>query len=88
MLQKHIGCFKNAGKLEVVEKTPEDWALAKKLNETARGVYEPNDFLHAIIAKRHGAIFVSNDRQFRSEAERIAETVSLREFLRLKLQPG
>ena len=81
LLQKHIDDFKNAGKLEVIEETNEQTQEALRLNENSKKKYGLNDFIHALLAKKHADVFVTNDFKFLATASKIVKTTQLESFL-------
>ncbi|MFA5108072.1 MAG: PIN domain-containing protein [Candidatus Micrarchaeia archaeon] len=81
LLQKHIDDFKNAGKLEIVEKTLEDTQKAMELDLQSKNRYGINDFIHAILAKKHADILVTNDLKFLPTAAEIVKSSRLEKFI-------
>lgn len=81
LLQKHIDDFKDAGKLEVVEENEGQTEEARELNEKTGNRYGLNDFSHAILAKKHADLFVTNDFRFLGTASKIVKTKKLGNFL-------
>ncbi len=87
-LQDHLDKFKGAGKLVVVEKSKEDAAGADRLNFETGNEFGVNDFLHALLARRHADVLVTDDFRFITPASKIVKTMSLSEFLEfLKAKP-
>ncbi|MBI5036777.1 hypothetical protein HZC09_05535 [Candidatus Micrarchaeota archaeon] len=73
--------FKDAKKLEIVQKTGKDTEDAIRLNSSAGGVFGVNDFTHALLAQRHADVFVTNDLKFIKTASLMVKTFTLEQFL-------
>ncbi len=86
LLQKFIDDFTQAKKLEVIQKSKDDEEKAIELNEQTSGKFGVNDFIHALLAKKHADVFVTNDRLFTKKASGMVKTLSLGEFL-MRLKP-
>lgn len=63
LLQKSIDDFKKVGKLEIWNLTTEDIREATALNIEAGLRFGHNDMEHALIARKTGALLVTNDRK-------------------------
>ncbi len=88
-LQNFIDEFKDAKKLEIVQKSEKETSEAIRLNQTTGGQFGVNDFIHALLVQRHADVFVTNDLKFFRTASRMVETLTLEQFLAiLKPKPG
>lgn len=83
LLQKLIDDLKRAGKLEIVLRDEELTNQAVELNEKTGNKYGRNDFIHALLAKKHADLFVTNDLKFKPTANGIVTTKTIAEFLAL-----
>lgn len=81
LLQKHIDDFKEAGKLEIVDKTSEDVEKAIELDIKSGKKCGLNDFLHAILAKKYADVLVTNDAKLIPHASKIVRTMKMKDFL-------
>lgn len=86
LLQKHIDDFKSMRKIEVIEKTAEDDENAKLLNIQTGRKYGFNDCAHALLAKKHADVFVTDDKKLSELASQFVKTFTLKEFLASKPQ--
>jgi predicted nucleic acid-binding protein len=83
ILQNTVDNFKKAGKLEIWNLTAEDTGEATTLNIQAGLRFGHNDMEHALIARKSGALFVTNDRKLaRHLNEKFKQgTIGLEEFV-------
>jgi len=63
LLQNTVDNFKKAGKLEMWRLTAEDTKEATTLNIQTGLRFGHNDMEHALIARKSGALLVTNDRK-------------------------
>ena len=79
LLQKNIDDLKQAGKLEIIESTPEE---KKEAAGRAFGLdFGRNDVLHCILARKHADVFVTDDRGLAKFASKTQKALDLRAFV-------
>ena len=81
LLQKNIDDLRNAGKLEIIEKTPEETRESVDMAVKVDGNFGRNDMLHTILAKKYADIFVTNDRKLAEFASKTQKAMSLEAFV-------
>ncbi len=81
LLQKNIDDFRKAGKLEIIERTPEELKEAIEMTVELDGNFGRNDMLHSVLAKKYADIFVTNDRNLANFASKTQKAMSLEKFV-------
>ncbi len=81
LLQQHVDEFRNAKKLAVVEKSPEDHEKAIGINGQTHGRYGFNDIIHLLLAQKHADVLLSNDKKLLLFAPKFVKAKTLQEFM-------
>jgi len=81
LLQKNIDDFRKAGKLEIIERTPEELKEALEMGIKTGQEFGRNDMLHSVLARNHADVFVTNDKNLAKYAAKIQKAMSLEEFV-------
>ena len=81
LLQKNIDDFQKAGKLEIIERTPEELKEALEMGIMTGQKFGRNDMLHALLARNHADIFVTNDKNLAKYASKTQKAMGIEEFV-------
>lgn len=81
LLQKNINDFRKAGKLEIIERTPEELKEALEMGVMTGQKFGRNDMLHSVLARNHADVFVTNDKNLAKHAAKTQKAMGLEEFV-------
>jgi len=81
LLQKNIEDFKKAGKLDIVNYTPDDIEEAYKMVMRMGLTVGRNDVLHSILSRKHADILVTDDKGLAKFASKTQKVMKLAEFI-------